>query len=698
MHFSPKFAVLLLGVALPTLCFAQDVQDQEAEGWTPSQIIVTGTPDADYTSPNADVARSTIPLQNTPQSIQVLTRKLITDQELNTLDEALANVSGVVPSLASEVLLANPIVRGFESEIFMDGLIGYGDTAVSDPGSLWNVEQIEVAKGPSATLYGGGTGAPVGGLINLVSKTPKRDAALNLQLRAGSFDTMAVAGDANLPIIDALAIRLVGEYQTGGDNIDRVAIDRVLLAPSLRFRPSDSTDIIASLTYSRVKQLEYVGLPAFLKTVPAVRRNRFTSSTQAPRSDIQNLSYNFNIVQNLTDKVRLNLRVKRFENDFDEYASSPFLAFFPCTGTVCPQLNGTLPVSVREWTVDASTTAEFSTGSIDHVLLAGAQWDRVNYDGATGFDFFNIGLFDYANPAADLPFTIPSLNQVVANRYKTLAFYAQDQMKLGSKLNILASLRYSRLGIAEITGGAGTRKTYGEINPRIGLSYDVTDGISLFGGFATGSRLSIFFNGTNTPLPERSKSAEAGIKFALKTIGLSGTVAGYRSARTNVPTPDPTTFFTSIQTGKQRSQGVEIDLIYEPSKAISVLASYGYTDAIVTRDTLIPAGAQLPRVPKHRGRLAARYRVLDGAFSGLEFGGGMTVSSKAFMTLPNGLTSDSYTVFDVQGSYAVGPARLGVRIDNLFNADYVIPYQYFAQDVVRPGNPRSAFFTLQFGF
>jgi iron complex outermembrane receptor protein len=83
---------------------------------------------------------------------------------------------------------------------------------------------------------------------------------------------------------------------------------------------------------------------------------------------------------------------------------------------------------------------------------------------------------------------------------------------------------------------------------------------------------------------------------------------------------------------------------------------------------------------------------------GLELGAGMTAASRAFMTLPNGLTSDSYAVFDAQASYNLGPARLGQRIDNLFDARYFIPYQYFAQDVVRPGNPRSAYATLSLSF
>ncbi|MFM7377756.1 MAG: TonB-dependent receptor plug domain-containing protein, partial [Erythrobacter sp.] len=127
-----SLAALLAATSLATPAFGQE-QDPETEAqtgrWTPGDIIVTGERDT-YAAEQASVTRTPVPLIEVPQSIQVITSELIKDQELVTLDEALRNVSGVVPSLPSEIVLVNPIVRGFEAEIFTDGLIGYGDTAV----------------------------------------------------------------------------------------------------------------------------------------------------------------------------------------------------------------------------------------------------------------------------------------------------------------------------------------------------------------------------------------------------------------------------------------------------------------------------------------------------------------------------------------------------------------------------------------
>lgn len=706
MHFTP---LLLAASSLSHPALAQQETPPSTGGWTPEDTIVVTGEQADYAAEQASVTRTPVPLIEVPQSVQVVTRELIEDQEINTLDEALRNVSGITPSLPSELVLANPVIRGFEGEIFTDGLIGYGDTAVIDPGSLWNVERVEVAKGPTATLFGGSTGAPVGGLINLVSKTAGPDTSYAFRLRGGSFDEYSAAVDANVALSDTLAVRLVGERQQAGDFIDEVEIERTLLSPSIRIAPGEGTELIGRFTYTRIAQLEYAGLPAQFQDDPRVERDRFTGATDAPDTVVENLTAQVELNQRLADGITLSLRGRRYENDFREFASSQFLAFYPCgaasglNDTSCPQIRGQLPAKIDEWTADGAITAEFATGAIEHVLLAGAQWDEAFYDAATGFALFDPVPFDYADPASDFTFfPVPPLNNFVTNEYRTFAVYLQDQISIADRLHVLASIRYSRLGIKELQGGAGNNETYHEWDPRVGVSFELVEGVNLFAGYATGSRLSIFFSRDEPPVPERSKSYEVGVKFGLSDIGLTGTLAAYRLERTNVPTANPQTFFTTEQIGEQRSEGIEADLIYEPSRAFSLLASYAYTDARVVEGTIAPAfagaepialaGQRLPRVADHRGRLAARYRFAGG----LEIGAGVTAASGAVMTLPNGLETDGYVVADAQASYTVDGVRIGLRVDNLFNERYFLPYQYFAQDVVRPGNPRSAFVTVGF--
>ena len=684
-------SLLLAGatiIAAPALA-----QETTTPSWIPD-IIVTAERPTNYAVTTASVTRTPVPLLNTPQSIQVLTRTLLDEQQLFTLADAVRNISGVVTALPSEAVLANPIVRGFESEVFVDGLIAYGDTAVVDPSSLSGVERIEVAKGPTSLLFGGGTGAPVGGLINIVTKVPTGEAHYAAQLRAGSFGTIAPSIDIDQPLADGFGIRLTGEYLNSKDDVDVVGIERLTFNPSLKAALGEDTDFVLRLGYSKVKQLEYAGLPAAVVGLPTVDPYRFSGATDAPRTEIENKMATGVLTHRFSDKVSATVQLRRYVSDFDEFGTFPFIAFFPPVGTTYTMFQGRLPVAVREWTADASLTAEFATAGISHVLLAGFQYDATDYRGAISFS--PIGTLDYAKPGSDLPFgPIPKVPVQLINEYRTTAVYAQDQISIGDRVHILAGLRWSKLGQKEVLGGVGNDVSKGRVDPRLGASIDVADGIALFGGWATGSRQAIFFNGGGAaPVPETSRVFEGGVKFALKGTGLSGTLALFDQKRRNVPTADPLNPFASVQTGEQQSKGFETDLIWEPSRSLSVLASYAYTDAKVTADTSIPAGDRLPRVPEHSGRVAVRYRVLDGALKGFGIGAGMSAASAAEITLPNSDRGDSYAVFDAQASYDLGKFRLGVSVANIFNSGYFIPYQYLGQSVLRPGQPRSAFVTL----
>ena len=118
--------------------------------------------------------RTNSPLIEVPQSVEVLDRALIQDQDRRTLADALVNVSGVTPTKSEEILFTSPIVRGFPAEIYSDGLSMFGNTTTAnDPTSLVGSERIDVVKGPNSTMYGGGLGSPLGGLINVVSVRPE---------------------------------------------------------------------------------------------------------------------------------------------------------------------------------------------------------------------------------------------------------------------------------------------------------------------------------------------------------------------------------------------------------------------------------------------------------------------------------------------------------------------------------------------
>jgi len=143
---------------------------------------------------------------------------------------------------------------------------------------------------------------------------------------------------------------------------------------------------------------------------------------------------------------------------------------------------------------------------------------------------------------------------------------------------------------------------------------------------------------------------------------------------------------------------VETDLVWEPLPAFSLLANYAYTDAEVTRDNTIPIGDTLPRVPRNSGRIAARYRVLDGPAEGLSFGAGVTAYSRRELTLPNTVSVPGDALLDAQASYDFGRYTVEVSGVNLGGSRAYDTYEYLSFPVVMPVQPRSAYLTLKARF
>lgn len=692
----------IVGVALLAATTAGAQEDGDKSWQVRDEIVVVGEQEDGYGADRASLVKGNIPLIDWPQSIQVLNRTLIEEQGPQTLTELLVNVSSVIPNHEQETVLVNPFIRGQEAEIFLDGLIGYGDTAVLDPSSLAVVERVEVAKGATSTLYGGGVGAPTGGLINLVTPTPIDDPRYAFTVRGGSFNTRAVAVDLNQPVSASAGLRFTGEWFQSDDMIDSIDIDRLTLNPSARFQLTDSTRLTVRGFYNKIEQLEYTGLPAEVANLPGVSRRQFTGAANSPRTEVENVSVHASVEHEISEKLAAKVDLRYFENRFDEFSSFPFLSFFPLQGTEAAIIRGQLPVDTDELTLDASLTYEVGESTCWlHRLLVGVTVDATDYFAGSGFDFTPIGILDYASGVNTLDFgPIPDINSTVENEYRTLALYVQDHVEIGDRWRVLMSGRLTRYGLEEIVGGSDADESYTEFDPRLGVTFRVNEAVSLFAGAATGSRIVPFFTGVNSapPVPEESESYEIGIK--LSSDEWTGTLAAFRIDRTNVPTLDLNDpFFGSVQNGEQRSEGIEFDVIWEPSDNLSILANAAYVDArnetdIASFGTVFAAGNRLSRIPELSGRLAARYRFTEGRLAGLGLGLGATLADDAPLTDANIFSSDSFTVFDAQVGFSVGNFDVRLNVVNLFDEDYFRPYQYLLQEVVRPGQERSVFLTL----
>lgn len=396
-----------------------------------------------------------------------------------------------------------------------------------------------------------------------------------------------------------------------------------------------------------------------------------------------------------SDKVQAEVSVNRTLNDFQEWATFPYGRL---AGTVYNFGSAYLPSDTKKTFVTGAVTAKLGEGDLRQTLLFGVDYDKTDYYAELDFNVA-WATADFANPLPAAPFGgRPPFFYDQRDGLKSIALFAQDQIGIGERLDLTVGLRWTRLTVDSDLGFFGaTKETSSKFTPRAGATFRVAEGISLFAGYSEGFQGVVggAFYGL-TPKPETSQAWEGGIKLKAPVKGLSGTASLYRVTRQNVLTAIPNTFFYS-QDGEQRAQGAELDMIYEPVPAVSVLFNYAYTDAEVTESVAIPVGDRLRAVPKHSARLAARYRVLDGAAKGLEFGAGLTAVSKRELTLPNTLSIGGSTLVDAQASYDLGPVKLMVSVTNLLGSKAFAPYQYLGGAYVTPVQPRSAFVTLRAG-
>ena len=705
--------------------------EQEKPAWMPS--ITTAT-------------RSSVPLNRVPQSIQVLSRELIKEQDAQTLGDALTNVSGVVPVKTYQSLILSPLVRGFPAEVYVDGMPGYSTTSATDPATLVNVQSVEVIKGPTAALFGGGSGSPLGGIINIVSVDPLKEHKRTLGLRGGSWQTWNPFLDLNAPLTKdgRVALRLTADYEEAASHIDQVTQRRWSVNPVLRWEITPRTTFTLRAQVSDLRMLEYPGLPAALVlppatnqvapyTGPAIDPYRYTGAVDAPQSEIHNTHVLAALKHSFSQHLDLNLSAQYFRNTFDEYSIYTFASAqspLPATPNVYPVLSGYLPSEVTQYTINAWLTGRFELGRTKHEFIFGGDIDFTENIAALGFSHLRInlpapfpptilaartGFIDFAVPGSTLPYVQPAIVDRTRNVFRTMGLYVQDHMTAFDRVHVLAGLRLIQLDVdhnysTDNTLGAPTKyvQSYTELAPRLGAVIDLAGGVSVFGAYSQGYRGVLNYTGREPPKPETSQMMEAGFKFKNDRLGISGALAGYQLVRENVPTANPFIPGSTQQVGQQRSQGVEADFAWEPDPRFSLLLAYAYTDARVTEDVpnniitvgkqLDRVGKRLPRVPEHAGRVAVRYRVQDGKLKGLGVGLGVTLGAKRPVSLTNNYFTAPYYVADAQLSYERKDFKAALSISNLTNNRYFEPYPFLGEDVVAPARPITFALTLSYRF
>lgn len=670
-------------------------------GQSPTQlspIAVEGQQPEQYRAKSATTGTKTnTPIEKIPGSVQVVPRAVLDDQQTLRVEEALRNVSGTVFVDGGEGKTF--FSRGFSASIAQDGLSrteftdgdGYGGDLDS-----YNVERIEVLKGPASVLYGRGN---PGGTINIITKRPLADPAYSGRFTVGSFGLFRESIDFTGPLSadKQFAYRLNAVREDAESFRDEVESERTLFSPVLQWTPRAGTTFLLDGEYADIKQTPDVGLPRVGNGILAgVPRERFLGE---PTDEFRSYKHQgrARLEHALSDSTELKMTLVYSDTENSDWF----------TRGSALQANGrTLNRSIIDskfhfedvvFQTDVTTKADLA--GLEHTFLVGLDMSQrettsiFNSASASPIDVFNPV---YGNSAPTGAFS--RFRQDTERRLGGL--YVQDQIALSDELTFVAGGRFDKVVQEgwQPTQTLATKKD-DAFSPRAGLVYQPIKPISLYAAYSqsftppNGFPLSF---GGEVLEAETADLYEAGVKASLLGDRLLATFALYRITRENVPTADLAHPGFQTSTGEQESRGFEVDLAGEIVRGWRIIAAYAYTDAEITRDANVRPGNRPAGIPEHSGSLWSTYELQDGSLQGLGAGGGVIYVGDRFGNNANTFEIENYTRTDATVFYRQPGYTLRFGINNVFDRDYFL--NPTRQAFLMPGAPRTFLATIQATF
>lgn len=638
--------------------------------------------------PTSSVMRSSTPLQEIPQTVNVVPAQVIRDQAPRNLDDALANVSGITQGNTLGSTQDSVMTRGFgdnrNGSIMRDGM-----PVVQGRGLNATVDRVEVLKGPASLLYGI---QDPGGVVNMVSKQPELDPYNALTLRGstygegkngsgGTFDSTGALGESGL------AYRLVLDHEDE-DYWRNYGVHReTLVAPSLAWF-GESTQL--TFAYEHREFLTPFDRGTVIDPrdnhpldIPRDRRLDEPFNNMEGRSDL----YHFQADHDLNDNWKAHFGYSWNRETYD--ASQVRV-------TAVDTSNGTLTRSM-DGTQNAISTDRFTTASLEGKIdVAGMQHDLVlgvddEYRKIYRADLIrqkSLTTFSYLDPVygREVPgTTVSPADSAQTDILRSDSVFLQDSIHLTDQWILVAGGRfqeYDQYAGKGVPFKANTDSNGQKWVPRAGLVYRYTNELSFYGSYTESFKP----NSTIAPLsgssavldgsiaPEDAKSWEVGARLEMPGR-VTGNLALFDIKKRNVLVANaegPVTLYSAA--GEVRSRGLEVDLSGQLSDRWSMIGSYAYTDAEVTQDPVYK-GKQLQNVAKNSGSLSAVYDF--GTIVGgdqLRIGAGARYVGERAGNAVNDFDLPSYTVADAFATYDTQldgqRVKFQLNVKNLFDRTY----------------------------
>jgi catecholate siderophore receptor len=644
--------------------------------------------------------KSDTPLNEVPASVTVVPAQLMKDQAMQGMADVIRYVPGVLIH-QGEGNRDQVVIRGISTtaDFYVDGV--RDDAQVFR--DLYNLERVEVLKGPGGMIFGRG-GA--GGVVNRVTKKPVFGSVGEASVSLGSWNQLRGTVDLGGKLNDSTAWRLNAVAQSGESFRNGFDMKRYAVNPTLTLVPGGNTSVTLGFESLRDDRTADRGFPAqdgrpfnadpatFFGNASQSRAHSYVDGAYAV------LDHDFGGVQ-LKNSFRVTHYDKYYQNVYPDNANASSVT---AAGTLrlAAYNNANRRTNVFNQT---DLTTKISAGGFEHSLLAGLELGRQDSTSRR-----NSGVFGGAaliTVPASAPFAVatafPGIATDANNNVKSdiAAVYVQDQIALSKEWKLIAGLRFDHFRtVFDDRRPAPTdlARTDNAFSPRAGLIWQPSAASTYYASYSyaflpSGEQLSLAPN-TADLAPEKAKNYEVGGRWDLLPK-LTLSAALFRLDRDDVRSPDPLNPGFFVKTGQQRTEGVEFGLQGEVTRNWQIYAGYAHLDGRITQTTSgAAAGARLQLVPQNTISLWNRFDLGNGWGAGL----GVVHQGSSFATLDNVVTLPAFTRADGALYYTLagGKTRLALNVENIFDKKYFPTAD--GNNNISPGAPRNARLSLTTAF
>ncbi|MFC4443748.1 TonB-dependent receptor [Caulobacter henricii] len=631
-------------------------------------IIVTGKTRG-YVAVNSVTATKTdTALIDVPQSINVVTREQLDDQAAHSLSDVLRYVAGVTIG-QGEGNRDQITLRGQNTtaDFFLDGV----RDDVQYYRGLYNLERVEVLKGPYALIFGRGGG---GGIVNRVQKTPNGAAPFaGGRLSTNSFGAFDISADVNTPLGERAAFRLNAVYEEMANHRDAFEGQRFAVNPYLAADLGGSWRAGLSYEYVNDERVTDRGVPSLNGRPIEGYRDQFFGVPGVNQASLEAHILKGRIDGEIAPGLSVSTTV--LFGDFDKvytnvYPNGPATSQ---TGGV-PLAAYTDPTTRENLLVQSNLLWDTNTGPLDHRILFGLEYgDQTSANQRRNGVLAN-ATFSLANPVFPAV-TFGALTRDTVSTVETVSAYVQDQVSFGDRFDIVAGLRFDRFVIDGVDLQPAVDRPFSrtdeKVSPRLGLIFKPKPGMSLYASYSrsflprAGDQFLTLSTIQQNLEPERFNNRELGLKWQVRS-NLILTAAVFELDRTNATTPDPNNPALSINVGETRTKGLELAATGNINSRWQVSAGYVWQDAVLAGNAFV----RLAQVPEQQFSLWNRFNLTDRLGLGL----GVTHQSDQFAAirtshattrLPGFVRVDAAAFYNLSES-----VQVQLNVENLFDETY----------------------------